>query len=200
MKKIAIAFLIFFSTFVYAETNNSAESTSIFTKKQKLDREGVELYASNTEMKSFKKLGLGLMLGSATGVLGLNAEFNLDPNEALAIGLGAGPSYGTFSVGWKYNFDAQYLFLYTKVGYSKWFSSSGNSATDSDILKRIFSDKELREGHFGADFLTGGFGLEYNQLEGDMAGVNFFGEITLLAEITQSTFIPTGGVGIIYYY
>ena len=198
MNKFAIIFLIFITGIVQAQTNS--EATSVFTKKQQVDQEGVELYSSNTEMKSFKKLGLGLMLGGATGVLGLNAEFNLDANEALAIGLGAGPSYGTFSVAWKHNFDAQYLAPYTKLGYAKWFSSAGNSATDSDVLKRVFSDNELRSGRFGADFLIGGMGIEYNQLEGDLAGVNFFGELMMMAEITKSTLIPTGAVGIIYYY
>ena len=198
MNKLTIIILIFLSTTTQAQSNS--ETTSVFTKKQQMDTEGIELYSSNTEMKSFKKMGLGLMLGSATGILGLNAEFNLDSNEALVIGLGTGPSYGTFSVGWKHNFDAQYLSPYTKFGYSKWFSSTGNSATDSDVLKRIFSDNELRSGRFGADFLMGGIGIEYNQLEGDMAGINFFGEMIMLAEITKSTFVPTGGVGIIYYY
>ena len=45
--------------------------------------------------------------------------------EALVIGLGAGQSYGSFMVGWKHNFEAQYLSPYTKVGYSKWYSSAG---------------------------------------------------------------------------
>jgi hypothetical protein len=185
---------------ICAQAQSGQESTSVFSKKQKFDHEGVELYSSNTEMKNFKKVGLGLMLGSSTGLLGLNAEVNLDGSEAVVIGLGTGPSYGSFLVGWKHNFEAQYLSPYTKVGYSKWFSSSGNSASDSDILKRVFTEEELKSGRFDADFLVGGIGLEYNQLEGDMAGVNFFGEIMMMEEISKSTFIPTGGVGIIYYY
>lgn len=196
MKAIVVGLLIVvISSLTFAQSNS--DNVSIFSKKQKFDNEGVELYSSNTDMKSFKKLGLGLSVGGTSGLLGLNAEVNLDPNEALIIGLGAGPSYGTFAVGLKHNFDALYLSPYAKAGYSKWFSSSGKNATDSDVLKRIFSDEELRSGRFDADFFFGGMGLEYNQLEGELAGVNLFGEVILMDEISSSTFIPSGAIGVI---
>ena len=198
MKSFVLSFIVAVSMSAHAQPNT--ESSSVFYKKQKFDREGVELYSSNTEMKNFKKVGIGLTAGGATGVLGLNGEVNLDGNESLVIGLGTGQSYGTFTVGWKHNFEAQYLSPYSKLSYSKWFNSSGRSATDSDVLKRLFSDQELQEGRFDANFLVGGFGLEYNQLEGDMAGVNFFGELIMMEEVSKSVFVPTGGVGLIYYY
>jgi hypothetical protein len=199
MKKFVFSLILAVSAVALAQTSGM-ENESVFSKKQKLDHEGVELYSSNTEMKSYKKLGLGVMLGSSTGLLGLNGEANLDPYEALVVGLGMGSGYGSFLVGWKHNFDAQYLSPYTKLGYSKWFSSGGKSAEDSDTLKAVFSDNELREGHFSADFLVAGLGLEYNQLEGELAGVNFFGEVMLMDEISKSTVVPTGGIGVIYYY
>lgn len=197
MKSLVFSFVLVASTVVFAQ---GAESTSVFSKKQKFDQEGIELYSSNTEMKNYKKLGLGLALGGATGLLALNGEANLDTTEALVIGLGTGSGYGTFMVGWKHSFEAQYLSPYTKAGYSKWYSSSGKSAADSDVLKAVFSENDLRSGNFGADFLVGGVGIEYNQLEGDLAGVNFFGELILMDEISKSTLVPTGGVGITYYY
>ena len=198
MKKLVIGLLLIFGTTSMAEM--TPQSQSIFSKSKKLDQEGVELYSTNSEMKIFKKLGLGFMMGGSTGLVGLNAEVNLDSTEAVFIGLGAGPSYGTFSFGWKHNFEGQYLSPYTKLGYSKWFNSSGSNATESDILKSIFTYEELKSGRFNADFAVGGIGLEYNQLEGELSGVNLFAEVLLLDEISKSTFIPTGGVGIIYYY
>ena len=153
-------------------------------------------------MKSHKQFGAGVSVGGATGLLTLNAEINLDPAEALVIGLGAGTGYGTFGLGWKHNYEANYFSPYTKVSYSKWFNSStsSGSAADSDILKRIFSDNELRSGKFDADFIVGGAGVEYNQLEGDLAGVNIYGEVMMMAELRKSTFIPSGAIGVIYYY
>lgn len=198
MKKLIVLFFMFFAAQTFAQ--GAQESVSVFSKKQKIDHDGTELYSLNIEMKNYKKFGFGLNLGSSTGILGLNGEVNLDGNDALAIGLGMGSSYGAFSLAWKHNFEAMYLSPYSKVGYSKWFSSSGKSANDSDVLKRIYSENDLRTGRFGPDFLIGGFGLEYNQLDGDMAGVNFFGEVIMMAEVSTSTFIPNGGIGIIYYY
>ena len=198
MKNLLVVLTVLISSM--AQAQSGMENTSVFSKKQKFDNEGVELYASNTEMKSYKKLGLGVMLGSATGLLAINGEANLDPYEALVVGLGAGSGYGTFLVGWKHNFEAQYISPYSKVGYSRWFSASGKDASDSDVLKNVFSDEDLKSGNFGGDFIVGGAGIEYNQLEGELSGVNFFGEVMLMAEISKSTFVPTGGVGIIYYY
>ncbi len=209
MNKLAIGLVsVLLSINVFAQESSSSvgafsgNNESIFVKKQKIDREGIELYATNWDMKSLKKVGLGLALGGSNGVIGLNGEVNLDPAEALVVGLGLGPSYGTFGLGWKHNFEGEYLSPYSKVGYSKWFSSSSGSgsAADSDVLKRLFSESDLRSNRFDADFITGGGGIEYNQLEGELAGINFYGEVILMAEVRSFTFIPTGAVGITYYY
>ncbi len=206
MKNIFISILLL-SSVAHAVSSDlrsqvSRNNESVFDKKQNFAADGVELYESNLEMKSYKTFGLGLLMGGATGLLGLNAEINLDPTEAVVIGLGAGPSYNSFNLGWKHNFIGNYLSPYTKVGYSKWFNSPGssNSAGQSDILKRVLSDDEIKNNRFSADFLVGSVGLEYNQLEGDLSGVNFFGELVMMAEVEKITLIPSGAVGIIYYY
>jgi hypothetical protein len=87
-------------------------------------------------------------------VLSLNGEINLESSEAAIIGIGIGPGYGAFNLGWKHNFEAYYLSPYTKVGYSKWYSSSKGDATDSAVLKRIYNESELRGGRFDVDFVA----------------------------------------------
>lgn len=173
-----------------------------FSKKQQFDNEGIELYNSNLDLKKHKKFGVGVSLGGANGVLGLNTELNLDPQNTLVLGLGTGPSYGSFNALWKYNFEGAYLSPYAKLGYSKWFSSSGSggSAQDSDILKRIFSTKDLKANNFDADFAVTSFGVEYNQLEGELSGTNFYGEMVLMTEVKSAKVIPAGAVGMIYFY
>ncbi len=207
MKKIfAVVFCVCSLTYAQSSLSgaarNSSPSQSIFNKYQNFASDGVELYGSNLEMKSYKKFGIGLITGGATGLLGLNTEINLDSSEAVVIGLGTGPSYNSFNLGWKHNFIGNYLSPYTKVGYSKWFNSSGSSSSagDSDILKRVLSRDEIKNNRFSADFFVASAGLEYNQLEGELSGVNFFGELVMLAELQKSTVIPAGAVGIIYYY
>ena len=178
------------------------ENQSIFSKNQKIATDGVEVYDSNLEMKAHKRLGIGMMVGGATGLLGLNLEINVEPTEAAVFGLGTGPSYNSFNFGWKHNFIGNYLSPYTKVGYSKWFNAGGSSASasDSDILRRVLNDEEIKKNRFGADFIVGSAGLEYNQLEGELSGVNLFGELVMMAEIKRTVFIPSGAIGINYYY
>lgn len=179
----------------------AAENEVFFSRKQKFDTDGTELYSSNHDLRAHKKIGIGTSVGGLSGMLGLNGELNLDPENALVLGLGTGPSYGNFNILWKNSMESHYLAPYTKLGYSKWFSSSGGgTAADSSVLRRIFTDRELRSGKFAADFLVGAIGAEYSQLEGEMAGVNFYGELVMMAEIRTAKLIPTGAVGITYFY
>ena len=179
----------------------ATDNMSIFRKNQKFDTDGTELYNSNTEMRGHKKFGVGTSVGGAAGMIGLHAEINLEPENALVIGLGTGPSYGTFDVLWKNNLESQYLSPYTKIGYSKWFrAGGGGTAADSSVLRQIFSDSELRAGKFGADFLVGAIGAEYNQLEGELAGVNFYGELVMMGEMRTAKLVPSGAIGLTYFY
>lgn len=190
------------SSFSKNGQNSTTPNRSIFDKYQNFASDGVELYETNHEMKAYKRFGFGLASGGATGLLGLNVEINLDSTEAVVIGLGTGPSYNSFNLGWKHNFEGNYLSPYTKVGYSKWFNSPGSSSSagESDILKRVLTADEIKNNRFSADFIVASAGLEYNQLEGDLSGVNFFGELVMLAEIEKTIVIPAGAIGIIYYY
>ncbi len=196
---VFISMLVLISSKVFAETGSNE---SVFSKNQQFDKEGVELYSSNLDLKRHKKFGFGASIGGANGALGLNAELNLDPENALVIGLGTGPSYGSFSLLFKRNFESKYLSPYCKLGYSKWFNSSNNSvaAKESDVLRRIFSEKDLKAGKFDADFIISSVGAEYNQLEGELSGVNFYGEIVLMTEVKSMAIIPSGAVGITYFY
>ena len=199
LKTLTFTIIVLASKQVFSQISDNA---SFFSKNQKYDKEGVELYNSNIDLKRHKKFGFGASVGGSGGVLGLNSELNLDPENALVIGLGAGPSYGSFNLLYKRNFESNYLSPYYKLGYSKWFSSSGINvaAKNSDILRRIFSEKDLNAGKFDADFIISTAGAEYNQLEGDLAGVNFYGEIVLMTELKSATIIPSGAVGITYFY
>ena len=197
---ISLSLLIFTSKAALAADESPYES--FFTKKQKIDADGTELYKSNYEMKQHKRIGAGLAMGGVSGVMGINAEINLAPAETLVIGMGTGPSYGTFNLQGKYNFEAMYLTPFVKAGYSKWFSSGSipSTAATSDTLRQVYSDRDLRAGKFDASFAVASIGAEYNQLEGELSGLNFYGEFTILAEVRTASVIPSGAVGVIYFY
>lgn len=199
MKSILITLSIFLTSLAFSATSGT---TSIFTKNQNIDNQGIEIYNSNLEMKTHKKIGVGVATGGLTGGFGLNAEFNLEPQNALFVGLGGGEAYNSFHLGWKYNYESEYLSLYTKVGYGKWFNNSatGESARSNDILKRVLTTSEIHENKFATDFIAAGAGAEYNQIEGELSGVNFFGELLLMTEVKRSVYLPVGSVGITYFY
>lgn len=175
---------------------------SIFSRNQKFDHEGVELYDSNLDLKSFKKIGFGLSTGGLTGLLGINLEVNVANYDAIGFGVGAGKAFNSFHLVWKRNYKSAYLSPYTKVGYSNWFnsSSSGGSANDSDVLKRVLTSDEIKDNKFSSHFIAAGAGLEYNQLEGELSGLNFYGELFVMSELKTSIYLPTAGIGLTYFY
>lgn len=203
MKSLLIALAFLTTTAAFAQSSETeASNQSIFSKSQKFDNEGVELYDSNYELKNYKKIGLGVSTGSLTGGFGFNLEVNLKPEDALGFGIGIGKAYNTFHIAWKHNYESEYLSPYTKVGYANWFNSNGSQAeaSSSDILRRVLSENQIRDNKFSANFMAAGMGLEYNQLEGELSGVNFYGELMVLGELNSSVYLPTAGVGATYFY
>lgn len=204
MAKKILQSLLVIAALVLVATLAEAQETqqSILTRSQKFDHEGVELYSSNYELKSYKKIGLGVSTGGLTGLLGFNVEVNVASSDAVIFGLGTGTAYNSFQISWKRNFEAAYLSPYIKAGYSTWFNSNAkkSGADDSSVLKSVLSDSQIKENRFAAHFLAGGAGLEYNQLEGELSGVNFYGELFMLGEIQTNKYLPTAGVGLTYFY
>lgn len=202
MKSLIIVLVAILTTTAAFAQSSESSNQSVFSKSQKFDNEGVELYDSNYELKNYKKIGLGVSTGGLTGGFGFNLEVNLKPQDALGFGIGMGKAYNTFHIAWKHNYESAYLSPYTKVGYANWFNSNGsnNEAISSDILKRVLSENQIKENKFSANFLAAGMGLEYNQLEGELSGVNFYGELMVLGELNSSVYLPTAGVGLTYFY
>jgi len=178
------------------ETNES-----IFSRSQKFDREGIELYDSNIDLKSYKKIGLGLSTGGLTGTLGLNLEINVAKLDAVGFGIGTSKAFNSFNINWKRNYESAYLSPYVKGAYANWFNSSSNSGSEQfDILGAVLSESEKQENRFSKHFFAAGAGLEYNQLEGELSGLNFYGELLIMAEVKSAKYLPTAGIGLTYFY
>lgn len=159
-------------------------------------------YSSNLKMRETRKVGVGAAVGGTLGLAGINLEFNFEDADGAVAGFGTGPGYNSIGVAWKHNFEGDYISPYTTLGYSRWYNSEGgkDAAADSDILNRVLTDSEKRSGNFGADFITGALGLQYNQLSGELAGFSFYGEVVALIEAKRSQLVPAGSVGALYYF
>ncbi|WP_291516156.1 hypothetical protein [Bdellovibrio sp. ArHS] len=159
-------------------------------------------YDTTLKMRAERKVGAGVAVGGSLGLAGFNMELNFEDADGVLAGFGTGPGYNTVQVAWKHAFDGDFLAPYTTVGYSRWYNSRGRSSDyeNSDILDRVLTENEKKTGRFGTDFVNASAGLQYNQLNGEFAGLSFFGELTAMWEVKRSMILPSGSVGAIYYF
>lgn len=159
-------------------------------------------YPSTLKMREDRKVGAGVSVGGTLGLAGFSMELNFEDADGVVAGFGTGPGYNSVQLAWKHAFEGDYLAPYTTVGYSRWYNSRGrgDDLSKSDILDRVLTTNEKKEGRFGTDFVNASLGLQYNQLSGDFAGISFFGELTAMYEIKRAMLLPNGSVGAIYYF
>ncbi|WP_374076326.1 hypothetical protein [Bdellovibrio bacteriovorus] len=159
-------------------------------------------YPSTLKMREDRKVGAGVSVGGTLGLAGFSMELNFEDADGVVAGFGTGPGYNSVQLAWKHAFDGDYLAPYTTVGYSRWYNSRGrgDELSKSDVLDRVLTTNEKKEGRFGTDFVNASLGLQYNQLSGDFAGISFFGELTAMYEIKRAMLLPNGSVGAIYYF
>ncbi len=188
------AFILFAA--VAARASVSDEASSVFKIDENTN------YKSTLDMRSTRKFGVGASVGGELGLFGVAFELNFEDENSALAGFGTGPGYNSFAVLWKHTFEGDYIAPYTTLGYSRWYNSSAdrNDIGRSGILNRALSDDDKASGHFATNFLTGTLGLQYNQLSGEAAGASLFVELVFLDEIERSILIPTGAVGVIYYF
>lgn len=158
-------------------------------------------YSNNYDMRSQKKMGLGLTLGGPLGVAGLITELNFEKDNSGLAGLGTGPGYNSFILSWKRTFEGTYVTPYTLLGFSHWFSNkSEGDPRQSAILQQVLSENEMSTQNFGESFFAGSLGLQYNHLHGDFAGLSFLIQFDLLQSWKKNVGVLTGGLGAIYYF
>lgn len=159
-------------------------------------------YPSNLNLREDRKVGIGLATGGSLGLVGLNLELNFEDTESTLIGFGRGEGYDSFQIGWKHSFEGDYLSPFTSLSYSRWYNSTSTNQDhlNSSILNRVLTNQEKVDGRFGVDFLNASVGVQYNQLSGGLVGLAFYGEIIAMTEVKRSKVLPSGTVGLLYYF
>jgi hypothetical protein len=181
-------------------SSSSSSSSSFFGEPSEPGMSWIS-YPSTLKMRDQRKVGLGMSVGGSTGLVGLNVELNFEDADGAVAGFGTGPGYNSFQLAWKHAFEGDYLAPYAMGGYSRWYNShGGDESTQSDILDRVLTAEEKKSGQFTTDFIFGAGGLQYNQLSGPLAGLSFYAEIVLMAEVKRSELVPTGGIGTTYFF
>ncbi|WP_413289386.1 hypothetical protein [Bdellovibrio sp. HCB337] len=158
-------------------------------------------YQDNLALREARKVGLGLSAGGALGLYGLNVEINFEDINGAVVGVGGGDGYSTVNLAWKHVFLGDTVAPYTTLGFAHWYDSSGGDAyKNSSVLERVLTDSEKSSGRFAVDFISGAVGLQYTQLQGNLAGTSLYAEIVLLGDVTHGELVPTGAVGAGYYF
>lgn len=158
-------------------------------------------YSTNYQLREQRKVGAGLALGGATGVVGGLIDLNIEDDDSTLIGFGTGSGYQTFALSWKHSFEGEYFTPYTTLGMAHWWDAGSRAdGSESALLKNFLKEKEKRNRTFGLELVTGSIGMQFHQLSGDLAGSSFFIEFGMLWGLDRSKALPTGSVGTFYYF
>ncbi len=158
-------------------------------------------YSNNLLLRKDRKVGVGFGLGGDLGLYGAQVELNLEDENAARIGFAVASDVKSFSLQWKRSFEAEYFAPYFSVGFARWFNSTERNLTNkSYVLNAVLDDKAKQSGIFTSDFLVGSAGMQYYQLDGDWAGAGFYFEFSLLTSLNKTMLLPSGGLGVIYYF
>ncbi|HRO66434.1 MAG TPA: hypothetical protein PL182_02595 [Pseudobdellovibrionaceae bacterium] len=157
-------------------------------------------YSSNLKLREERKVGVGTHLGGSAGLLGIHLELNIESQDGVLTGFGFGEGFSTYSIAWKRSYEGLFFTPYTTLGWSRWFSSSGNKSPDSYMLDSTLSRREREEGRFGIDYIVGAVGAQYNQLEGELAGASLFAEVDLFMSPAKGKTMPSAAVGATYFF
>ncbi len=182
------------ASFAFAQDNSIEAGTG-------LSQGSISDYETNLKLRQDRKVGAGLGVGGALGGVGGLFELNVEDENAGLVGFGTGSGYQTFSLAWKKSFEGEYFTPYTTLGYAHWWDSGSKSQADrSSTLNNFLSKNEKAKNSFGLDLVTGSFGMQYNQLSGELAGSSFYLELGALLSLENTKLLPTGSVGALYYF
>jgi len=162
-------------------------------------------FSSAIEMRSRRRVGVGLSTSGQLGLAGAIVELNFAATDSFVAGYGGGPRFNALAFEWKHVFGGRSISPYATLGYAHWFNSNSKGGaiektTPAILGSRFLSDEEKSTGVFAKEFLIPSVGLQYNQLVGPSVGTSFFAEVVLLMEASDLSPVPTGSIGALYYF
>ncbi len=162
-------------------------------------------FANAFEMRSRRRVGVGLGTSGQLGLAGALIELNFAAMDSFVAGYGGGPRFNALAFEWKHVLGGRSISPYTTLGYAHWFNSNSKGGTiekttPSILGSRFLSSEEKSTGVFAKEFIIPSVGLQYNQLVGPSVGTSFFAEVVILMEASDLTPVPTGAIGALYYF
>lgn len=169
-----------------------------------VSRSAVKAAVDTENFKQLRKVGLGMTVAGALGVIGTQLDINFTRDTSFAAGVGLGTGYQSFSFQLKRTIGGKWFAPYFSAGFARWYTarpSPGLEETNPPFLAEQFlTSEEKASGRFGINMLYPSLGLQYNQLQGSWSGISVFAEVIMLVEMRALVSAPTGGLGLMYYF
>ena len=198
LNSISFLFLLIFVGSAKAEVHvkepHSGEEATLRTRAS----------SDRTDFFSFRerhRLGVGLSVGSYSGMAGGGLDLNLSGSDAAVVNVGGGETFTAISGGWKHYLVNSSVSPYFSVGYSRWNQQGKTEITKTNptfLYDRLLTAEEKEKGVFTKDMVFATGGLQYTMLSGSYQGCGGYLEVAFLTSIRPLEFVPTVGFGFTY--
>lgn len=193
MRKILLLVLLCVSQ-AHAERSPTRLSKEWFKSKQ----------ADNgDEFRNVRRVGIGSGIGGTHGIAGLNLDLNFTEETTFGLGYGLGSPFKAFSMYVRRYMGSKTFAPYFAGGYTRWTNDGGtavNSSTPNLLAERFLTEEQKKAGKFQKNFLYPALGIQYNQLNGDWAGISFALELDFLVDVENLVTGTTGGINCTYFF
>ncbi|MBI4042201.1 MAG: hypothetical protein HY391_01880 [Deltaproteobacteria bacterium] len=144
-------------------------------------------------------VGVGTVLGTPLGVMGIQAECHVHPRLSAVIGVGSGVFFNSFHLQARYFFLERTLSPYLGLGYARWTDNGS-----PEKLARYFSqartfglvDSAGNKLRNAVDLIPLAVGLHFLSDK----GLALFGEFNYIFSTQRLTAAPYGGLGGQWYF
>ncbi len=154
-------------------------------------------------LRKARQLAVGPTIGGPQGLIGLQAEFNVEPEWSVMAGFGGGDGFRSLTVQARRVFYGTYVAPYVGAGYSRWYSSGLGPVTETTpafLHDSFLSNRGRETGDFAENIAFSSAGFQYLQLHGPLVGLSIYAEVSALLDLNRLVMLPTGAVGTLYYF
>ncbi len=157
------------------------------------------------ELRKTRRVGVGFSAAGALGIGGIDLELNFTHDSGVVIGFGgAAPGIQIFEVEYKGVLAGESLLPYFTFGFAHWGNyGPNNPITDTNpsyLSEKLLSASQRSNGQVQENLIYPGFGLQFVQLSGPLAGHSLYIEADLLLDVGEFVAVPTASVGYLYYF
>lgn len=187
------------SAFGAAKTTLVEPSSWYSSVRQELKPTYADPHAFNDD----RKVGVGVVMSGATGLLGLHMHFSPGLDFSFGLGYGGASDLKAMNFYFRHLLTNTQLALYWTAGYARWWNSGGEPlarTTPPYLYERFLSPQEKATGRFTEHILYPGIGAQFYKMSGEWQGLSLYAEGLVMTDMDDLRVHPALGVGTFYYF